>query len=93
MFFDWLRRQRVKHWNAKQGWRFVGATFEGHCLPEWPVDLWRGQWQRTGSAHLREPLYGQQRLIPIYRTKIDGSAYDFASTEFSNGVFGFYLPR
>lgn len=92
MIGAWLRQLNARRWNAKQGWRFVGATVAGHRLADWPVDFWQAKWVEDGRAHLREPDYGEQRLVPTWHVDIDGGSYEFAATEFSNGVYGFYLP-
>lgn len=92
MIGAWFRRLTASRWNAQQGWRFVGATVHGQKLAEWPVDFWQAKWVEDGRAHLREPVYGEQRLIPTWYVELNGRRHAFAATEFSNGVYGFYLP-
>jgi len=77
------------------GWRFVSIGFEGD-----PVDVgagvnpWRATWlslyRRIVVAH---PQYPQQRhSMDTYQIAGSDPPIVFAAGEFSNGVWGFFVP-
>ena len=42
---------------------------------------------------VKDPLYGQDYMFPIYTVAIDDKEVQFACGEFSNCVYGFYVYR
>ena len=86
-------RFRARRWNRARGWEFSGSVTEGEVLAEWPCDLWAADWIATGvSAELRDPLRAERRMVPTYYVMAGERRFAFAATEFSNGLWGFYLP-
>ena len=44
-------------------------------------------------ANVIDPRYGATHVFSVYDITIEGRAVRFAAGEFSNGIFGFYLPE
>lgn len=58
------------------------------------VNIFDYEWENTGEkVEVRDPIYGQKYKFPIYRVIIKNQEYKFASGEFSNSVFGFYVQK
>jgi len=76
------------------GWRFVSIGHEGQQTDVAGVNPWEVGWTATGSritvAHPQYPAQRHQMLI----YEVTGSAppIRFAAGEFSNGVWGFFVP-
>jgi hypothetical protein len=47
---------------------------------------------RYETAQVIDPQYGKTHEFQIYEITVDGRVIRFAAGEFSNGIFGFYLP-
>ena len=89
----WLRRLRARQWNERAGWHFAGSFTDREPGTDWPVDFWQYDWVKIGTmAELRDPLYGQRRMVPLWFVEVDGKRHGFAAEEFSNGVWVFFLP-
>ncbi len=73
-------------------WNFETSGLDGQC-DLFGVNIFQHPWHRTGEvAHVLDPHYGQPRVLPVYQVVLQGRAQRFAAGEFSNGVWGFYLP-
>lgn len=75
------------------GWRLVSIGFEGAAVNLGGVNPWQVEWhtkrQRIRAAH---PQYTQQRHdMDVYEV-VGEPSVRFAAGEFSNGVWGFYVP-
>lgn len=58
------------------------------------VNIFDYQWIRTEEeARVLDPLYRQEYILPVYKVLIGKREYKFAAGEFSNCVWGFYVPR
>ena len=42
---------------------------------------------------MTDPRHGVEKVFPVYEVEIGGTPHRFAGGEFSNGVFGVYLPE
>ncbi|WP_296605044.1 hypothetical protein [Nocardioides sp.] len=63
-------------------------------MPDLPDDLWDLDWRTTGeSIRVTDPLYGNQRSLPVVEIDAADGAARFAADEVSNGVFLFAVPR
>jgi hypothetical protein len=79
------------------GWEFVSIGFEddpvdlGGGVNPWP---WGPRWVPTGvRIVVAHPSYPQQRhAMDVYELDAGGRTVTFAAGEFSNGVWGFYVP-
>ncbi|AKT54892.1 hypothetical protein ADJ74_03520 [Selenomonas sp. oral taxon 478] len=58
------------------------------------VDVFAHEWTDTRKCiRVHDPLYGQPYTMNIYEITVDGSVHRFAAGEFSNNVWGFWLPK
>ena len=57
------------------------------------VDVFAHEWTDTRKCiRVHDPLYGQPCTMNIYEITVDGTVHRFAAGEFSNNVWGFWLP-
>lgn len=57
------------------------------------VDVFAHEWTDTRKCiRVHDPLYGQPYTMNIYEITVDGTVHRFAAGEFSNNVWGFWLP-
>ena len=78
-----------------EGWRFVSIGFEHQAVEVDGISLWDVTWNPTGrKITVAHPSYPSQRHhMPIYEAADTDSVITFAAGEFSNGVWGFFLPE
>ena len=58
------------------------------------VNIFEFEWMKTGEkVVVKDPLYGQKYIFPVYKVNIQDDEYAFAAGEFSNSVFGFYIEK
>ena len=76
------------------GWRFVHIGFEDDGIAIDGVGIWNASWAATGhQITVAHPQYPNQRhSMSTYRVDASGRAMEFAAGEFSNGVWGFFVP-
>jgi hypothetical protein len=76
------------------GWRFWHIGVEGDDVELDGTRLWGVAWVPTGGritvAHPRYP--SQRHLMSTYSTDASANVVEFAAGEFSNGVWGFFVP-
>ena len=69
-------------------------TTTGNKAVLFGVDLFQREWNYTGeTVTVTDPLYGQEHDADVYTIEVRGKAKRFAATEFSNGVWGFYVKQ
>jgi hypothetical protein len=76
------------------GWRFVSIGFEGDRTDIGGVNPWDVEWISTGGRiTVAHPSYPHQRHT-MFTYEVAGSrpTIVFAAGEFSNGVWGFFVP-
>lgn len=75
-------------------WRYVGHGAEGDEMEISGVRVWSHQWtcHEGERAEVTDPIHGQRYSFPVYRIVADGQQITFAAGEFSNSVYGFYMP-
>lgn len=76
------------------GWRFVSIGFERDPTIVGGLDLWEVGWTPThGRITVAHPSYPDQRH-PMFTYEVTGATppIPFAAGEFSNGVWGFFVP-
>lgn len=77
----------------EQTWQHEATGADGNTNL-FGVNIFKYKWESTHEyAMVRDPLYGQEHSFAIYTVEIHGQKHTFAAGEFSNGVWGFYLPR
>ena len=76
-------------------WTFAGAVGSSEPFAIDGLDVWQHPWQSVAGAPpaaVRDPHYNQPYQMPVYRIGDGTRSVVFASGEFSNGIFGFYVP-
>ena len=73
-------------------WKFETAGPTGECKA-FGVNIFQYPWRACGEkAMVTAPRHGAEKVFRVYEVEIDGAVHRFAGGEFSNGVFGVYLP-
>ena len=73
-------------------WKFETAGPTVECKA-FGVNIFQYSWRSCGEkAVVTDPRHGVEKVFRVYEVEIDGAARRFAGGEFSNGVFGVYLP-
>ena len=81
-------------------WQYVIAGADGNTTL-FGVNIFKYDWINTGEkVEVTDPLYGQKYLFSVYKVfirqkenKFRKVEYTFAAGEFSNCVYGFYIPK
>ena len=75
-------------------WTYVGHS-SGDRFLIGGINVWEHEWARVegATANVRDPAYHSPFEFPVYEMASEGIRVVFASGEFSNGVFGFYIPK
>jgi hypothetical protein len=78
-----------------EGWAFVSIGFEGDEVDIAGVNPWKVSWTDThGRVTVAHPSYPWQRhTMFTYVVAASDPPIAFAAGEFSNGVWGFFVPR
>ncbi len=86
--------QKKTRWRQPENWRFVGAVIDGVAIDLCGENPWRVSWQSMAcEVNLPDPIYpGQSHCLNVFSIMGEHSLIVFAAGEFSNGVWGFYLP-
>lgn len=72
-------------------WQHEITGFAGNIIL-FDVNIFDYEWKSTHErALVHDPLYDKEYKAPIYTAIINGQEQKFAATEFSNGVWGFYI--
>jgi hypothetical protein len=76
-------------------WEFVGACVDGQTLTIDGVDVWSHHWVPRGeqTASVTDPAYGQRFTFHVYEIQMGKKRVVFAAGEFSNCMWGFYIPK
>ncbi|HVF20945.1 MAG TPA: hypothetical protein VNA14_11995 [Mycobacteriales bacterium] len=80
--------------DVTEGWRFVSIDVEGNAVDIGGVNPWRQSWTSTGRrVVVAHPQYPAQRhTLRVYEIPDTDPPVVFAAGEFSNGVWGFFVP-
>jgi len=74
-----------------QTWQYEKTGFDGNC-ELFGVNIFDYQWESTGkSIKVKDPAYQQDHVMLVYQVEINGIIHTFGVSEYSNGVYGFYL--
>jgi hypothetical protein len=88
-------KSRMTATQPASAWTFVGAVGSSEPFAIEGLDVWQHQWHSVAGAPraaVRDPHHNQPFEMSVYRI-VDGSrSVVFAAGEFSNGIFGFYVP-
>jgi len=80
--------------DVDRGWRFVSIGLEGQPADVGGVNPWEVKWTATGGRiTVAHPQYrSQRRVMFVYEVTDSVPRIRFAAGEFSNGVWGFFVP-
>lgn len=74
-------------------WRHETTGVDGNTIL-FGVNIFDYQWGETGrSVNVRDPLYRQDYMFPVYNVVINEQTHEFAAGEFSQCVWGFYILK
>ena len=75
-------------------WAFLGSCCDGQPFEIAGNNVWESPWVRVegAKAEVRDPLYSQTFLFEVFEIKPGPRPIQFAAGEFSNSVWGFYVP-
>jgi hypothetical protein len=77
------------------GWKHVAIGFEGGRVSLSGLDPWQLKWHSLEEPPITvaHPSHPQERhSMSVYELHVEGRAVKFGAGEFSNGVWGFYVP-
>jgi len=73
-------------------WSHAVTGFDGNCQL-FNVNIFDYEWKSIGKRiNVKDPAYQQNHTFEIWKVEINDIEYEFAAGEFSNCVWGFYLP-
>ena len=76
------------------GWCYVITVADGQSLRLNGIDVWKNRWVDTGRrVAVKDPLYGQDFTLHVYEISSGNARALFAAGEWSNCMWGFYVPR
>lgn len=74
-------------------WRFFKSVIDGEMLRINGLNIWDYSWIDLGRPIiLKDPIYGQDHVMRIYLIRNGSEEIIFGAGEFSNMVWGIYLP-
>lgn len=75
-------------------WRLTWIGMEGQPVEVAGVNLWVADWESTGRrVTVAHPQYPAQRhVMNVYEVRGSMPRVRFAAGEFSNGVWGIFVP-
>jgi len=75
-------------------WKFIGACSDGERFEIEKTNVWDHKWiRREGQkAEVKDPLYNQDFHFEVFQISIFNRHIVFAAGEFSNCIWGFYVP-
>jgi len=72
-------------------WRFVKTGIAGDCTL-FGVNIFDYDWINTmQKIEVFDPVYNQKHVLTIYNVELEHGIVTFATGEFSNCVYGFYV--
>ncbi len=72
-------------------WKFIKTGLDGNCTL-FGVNIFDYSWTNTGQkVEVVDPKYNQKYVLSVYTADIGKGFVTFATGEFSNGVYGFYV--
>jgi hypothetical protein len=75
------------------GWKFLTSVIDGAPYPIQGLNIWEYNWINTRQyITVKDPIYGQTHTMTVYQIITGTQTITFAAGEFSNLVWGIYLP-
>ena len=79
---------------AGGNWKYAATVVDGNRFEIDKLNIWDHEWIDTGeTTPVKDPLYGREFTFTIYEIENGNKKVKFAGGEFSNGMWGIYLPR
>ncbi|MCA1066121.1 hypothetical protein QTG56_25460 (plasmid) [Rossellomorea sp. AcN35-11] len=73
-------------------YKFKGSTLDDSFILN-GIDIFKEKWIDTGKeAKVTDPIYGQGFTFTVWKVIRDDKHIVFAAGEFSNNVWGVYVP-
>lgn len=91
----WLTHEAHMKKNITPGWKFAAIVVEGERVVLHGQNVWNAEWLASSEPPItvKHPEYPRQRhQADVYDLASDPPVR-FAAGEFSNGVWGFFLPK
>lgn len=80
----------MKMWKEKT-WQFESMGTDGNAKL-FGVNIFDYEWHDYGrQITVLDPQYKQKHTASVYTVQIGDNRHEFAATEFSNCVYGFYM--
>lgn len=81
--------------DVTDGWRFLSIGIDGFDVDVGGLNPWRKNWISTGRrVVVAHPQYPSQRhRFTVYEFEGADPPVVFAAGEYSNGVWGFFVPE
>ncbi|MBL7661143.1 hypothetical protein JNK13_00170 [bacterium] len=78
----------------ENAWQFLGSSGENQSFMIGGVNVWSQTWESpTGEkVTVKDPHHGESYIFSVYEIRVDGKRVQFLAGEFSNGIYGFYVP-
>ncbi|WP_425250156.1 hypothetical protein [Fusobacterium nucleatum] len=73
-------------------WQFEKSGIGGK-VELFGVNRFEYKWEDTYTVAVLDPKYNNEHYLHVYRVIINEKEYEFATGEFSNGCWCFYLPK
>lgn len=76
-----------------ENWKFYTSVIDGEELSMQGLNIWEHRWTDTRQVvEVKDPIYAESHILNIYEIVSGGTSVKFAAGEFSNLVWGIYLP-
>jgi hypothetical protein len=78
------------------GWKFISIGFEGNEVSLGGLNPWKMKWHslKLPEITVAHPSYPKERhSMSQYELRTEFKSVRFAAGEFSNGVWGVYVPE
>ena len=74
-------------------WAHLKTGADGDC-ELFGVNIFEYEWKNTGKKiNVKDPIYNQSFKFTVWKVEINDVEHIFSAGEFSNCVWGFYLPE
>lgn len=74
-------------------WHFYRSVIDGEEFRIDGLNIWDHEWKRSGeNISVKDPIYQQDHVMSVYEIHEGRKVIRFAAGEFSNLVWGIYLP-
>lgn len=83
----------MDYFESPENWKFYRTVIDGEHLLINGLNIWDFKWENLNNTiSVKDPLYGEPQTLSTYQITSDNTTVQFAAGEFSNLVWGIYLP-